>query len=93
MDKSAFLAIKEALEENGLPVNEETVKAFLIGEMELIGSDIEARLTGKCSPEEILEMNTQTFEELGGEALGDNQTNYVLEIEGLEEFLSEYSSE
>ncbi len=93
MDKSGFLAIKEALEENGVPVNEETIKAFIIGEMELIGSDIEAKLTGKCSPEEILEMNKQTFEELGGEALGDNETHYELEIEGLEEFLSEYASE
>lgn len=93
MDKSGFLAIKEALEKNDLPVTEETIKAFLTGEMELIGSDIEAKLTGKYSAEEILKINIQTFEEQGGEALGDNRTRYELDIEGLGEFLSEHSSE
>lgn len=91
MDESGFLAIKEALEKNDLPVTEETVKSFLVGEMELIGSNVEAQLTGKCTSEEILEMNINRFEEQGGEPAGDNQTDYELEVEGLEEYISKYS--
>ncbi len=89
MDKSGFLAIKEALEKNNLPVNKETIKAFLVGEMELIRSNVEAELTGKNTPEEILEMNTNRFEQQGGHPVGDNQSYYELDVEGLDEFLSE----
>ncbi|KXA93941.1 hypothetical protein AKJ40_00170 [candidate division MSBL1 archaeon SCGC-AAA259M10] len=91
MDKSAFLAIKDALEENNLPVTKETVKAFMVGEMELIRSNVEAHLTGRCSSEEILEMNFNRFKEQGGEPIGDNKTYYELETEGLEGFISNYS--
>lgn len=86
------MAIKEALEKNDLPVNEETIKSFLVGEMELISSNVEAEITGKCSSEEILKMNLQRFKEQGGQPVGDNRTEYELDIEGLEEFLSEYSN-
>ncbi len=89
MDKSGFLAIKEALEENDLPINEETIKAFLVGEMELICSNVEAKMTGKNTPEEILQMNINRFKQQGGNPKGDNQTNYELELEGLDKFLSE----
>ncbi len=89
MDKSGFLAIKEALEENDLPVTGETIKAFLVGEMELIRSNVEAKMTGKNNPEEILEMNINRFKQQGGNPRGSNQTDYELEVEGLDEFLSE----
>ncbi len=89
MDKSGLLAIKEALEENDLPVTRETMIAFLVGEMELIKSNVEAKITGKNTPEEILEMNINRFRQQGGNPIGDNKTDYDLDLEGLDEFLSE----